>query len=110
MHITSNMVLFQRFSGEYSTRIQALHFGDDCINFSVLFRGDDAIIQHALNDCHGRSIGDDTPAQFFTHLRTSLLRDSEKHLREQYWLFARWERNVSPQLKQVCAYTFFRTI
>ena len=36
-------------------------------------------------------IGDDTPAQFFTHLRTSLLRDSEKHLREQYWLFARWE-------------------
>ena len=69
MHITSNMVLFQRLSGKYSTRIQALHFGDDCINFSVLFRGDDAIIQHALNDCHGRSIGDDTSAQFFTHLR-----------------------------------------
>lgn len=91
MHITSKKAYFQRYSGEYSTRIQASRFGNDCINFCVLFRGDDAFIQHTLNDCHGRSIGDDTPAQFLAHLLTSFLRDSAKHLREQYWLFARWE-------------------
>lgn len=110
MHITSKKAYFQRYSGEYSARIQALHFGNDCINFSVLFRGDDTSIQHTLNNRHGCSIGDNTLAQFHIHLPTPLLRNSAKHLREQYWLFARWEWKVSPQLWQICAYTFLRTI